>query len=91
MKKKIKTWLIHLLGGVTRKEIHQSNINSACFGAYQALTIIKEYADSLNGKPADEDETIEETKNNLEGWLELNTGTEKTVLGYPDWVSASVK
>ena len=54
MKKKIKTWLIHLLGGVTEKEIHQSNINSACFGAYQALTIIKEYADSLNGKPADE-------------------------------------
>lgn len=54
MKKKIKTWLIHLLGGVTGKEIHQSNINSACFGAYQALTIIKEYADSLNGKPADE-------------------------------------
>ena len=45
MKKKIKTWLIHLLGGVTGKEIHQSNINSACFGAYQALTIIKEYAD----------------------------------------------
>lgn len=54
MKKKIKTWLIHLLGGVTEKEIHQSNLNSAYFGAYQALTIIKEYADSLNGKSADE-------------------------------------
>ena len=40
MKKKIKTWLIHLLGGVTEKEIHQSNLNSAYFGAYQALTII---------------------------------------------------
>lgn len=52
--KKFKTWLIHLLGGVTAREIHQSNINSACFGAYQALTIIKEYADSLNGKTADE-------------------------------------
>lgn len=52
--KKIKTWLIHLLGGWTAREIHQSNMNSACFGAYQALTIIKEYADSLNGKPADE-------------------------------------
>ena len=48
--KKIKTWLIHLLGGVTENDIHQSNINSACFGAY----IIKEYADSLNGKSADE-------------------------------------
>ena len=54
MKKKIKTWLIHFLGGVTEKEIHQSNLNSAYFGAYQALTIIKEYADSLNGKSADE-------------------------------------
>lgn len=52
--KKFKTWLIHLLGGVTAREIHQSNMNSACFGAYHALTIIKEYADSLNGKPADE-------------------------------------
>ncbi len=51
--KKIKTWLIHLLGGVTENDIHQSNINSACFGAYKALTIIKEYADSLNGKSAD--------------------------------------
>lgn len=54
MKRVIKTWLIHLLGGVTENEIHQSNLNSACFGAYQALTIIKEYADSLNGKSADE-------------------------------------
>ncbi len=54
MKEIIKTWLIHLLGGVTGKEIHQSNLNSACFGAYQALTIIKGYADSLNGKSADE-------------------------------------
>ena len=54
MKKKIKTWLIHLLGGVTEKEIAQSNLNCACFGAYQALTIIKGYADSLNGKSADE-------------------------------------
>lgn len=52
MKKKIK--LIHLLGGVTEKERYQSNLNSAYFGAYQALTIIKEYADSLNGKSADE-------------------------------------
>ena len=54
MKEIIKTWLIHLLGGVTGKEIHQSNLNSACFGAYQALTIINGYADSLNGRSADE-------------------------------------
>lgn len=56
MKKKIKTWLIHLLGGVTVSEMQQSNFNCACFGARKALAIIKEkeYADSVNGKPADE-------------------------------------
>lgn len=54
MKKKFKAWIIHLLGGVTENEIYQSNINSAYIGAYQALDIIKKYADSLNGKPADE-------------------------------------
>lgn len=54
MKKKIKTWLIHLLGGVTENEALQSNFNCACLGSYKALAIIKEYADSLNGKPADE-------------------------------------
>ena len=54
MKEIIKTLLVHLLGGVTGKEIHQSNLNSACFDAYQALTIIKGYADSLNGRSADE-------------------------------------
>lgn len=52
--KKFKTWIIHLLGGVTEDQIYQSNINSAYVGAYQALDIIKKYADSLNGKPADE-------------------------------------
>lgn len=54
MKKKFKAWIIHLLGGVTVNEIFQSNINNAYIGAYQALDIIKKYADSLNGKPADE-------------------------------------
>ena len=54
MKKKIKTWLIHLLGGVTENEALQSNFNCACLGSYKALAIIKEYADSLNGRSADE-------------------------------------
>lgn len=53
MKKKIKTWLIILLGGVT-EESRESDMNSAYVGAYVALTTIKEYADSLNGTPADE-------------------------------------
>lgn len=54
MKKKIKTWLIHLLGGVTVSESQKSDYNSACIGRYAALRDIKDYADSLNGKPADE-------------------------------------
>lgn len=54
MKKKIKTWLIILLGGVTEEESRESDMNSAYVGAYVALTTIKEYADSLNGKSADE-------------------------------------
>lgn len=54
MKKKIKTWLIHLLGGVTEEESRGIDLNSAYFGAHMTLTIIKEYADSLNGTPADE-------------------------------------
>lgn len=54
MKKKIKTWLIHLLGGITVRESFESDKNSAYLGAYTALSIIKGYAESLNGKPADE-------------------------------------
>lgn len=54
MKKKIKTWLIHLLGGVTVSE-SQEHYKSICYNsAYISLTTIKEYADSLNGTPADE-------------------------------------
>ena len=41
MKKKIKTWLIHLLGGVTEEESRGIDLNSAYFGAHMALTIIK--------------------------------------------------
>lgn len=52
--KKFKTWLIHLLGGITVRESFESDKNSAYLGAYTALSIIKGYAESLNGKPADE-------------------------------------
>ena len=34
MKKKIKTWLILLLGGVTEEESRESDMNSAYVGAY---------------------------------------------------------
>ena len=41
MKKKIKTWLIHLLGGVTVSE-SQEHYKSICYNsAYISLTIIK--------------------------------------------------
>lgn len=53
MKKKIKTWLILLLGGVTEEESRESDMNSAYVGAYVALTTIKEYADSLKMVQAD--------------------------------------
>ena len=54
MKKKIKTWLIHLQGGVTVSE-SQEHYKSICYNsAYISLTIIKEYAEALYGKPADE-------------------------------------
>ena len=52
--KKIKTLLIHLLGGVTVSESFESDKNRTYLGAYTALYIIKGYAESLNGKPADE-------------------------------------
>lgn len=54
MKKKIKTWLIHLLGGVTASESQERGIDRSFVGAYVALTIIKKYSESLYGKPADE-------------------------------------
>lgn len=52
--KKIRTWLIHLLGGVTVSESQENYKNVCNISAYISLTIIKEYADSLNGTPADE-------------------------------------
>ena len=54
MKKKFNTWLIHLLGGVTVNESQGIDYISAITGANIALKTIKDYADSLNGKPADE-------------------------------------
>ena len=52
--KKFKIWLIHLLGGMTVSESMESDKKSAYLGAYTALYLIKGYAESLNGKLADE-------------------------------------
>lgn len=54
MKKKIKTWLIHLLGGVTVEESKNSSKGHYRIGIFFTLADLKHYADSLNGKPADE-------------------------------------
>lgn len=54
MKKKIKTWLIHLLGGVTVEESKNSGKGHYRIGVFFTLADLKYYADSLNGKPADE-------------------------------------
>ena len=54
MKKKIKTRLIHLLGGVTVAESRKRNNISFLLGMRGACIDIRDYADSLYGKPADE-------------------------------------
>lgn len=54
MKKKIKTWLIHLLSGVTVAENRTRNNISFLIGMRDAYIDIRDYADSLYGKPADE-------------------------------------
>lgn len=54
MKKKIKTWLIHLLGGVTVAESRKKGEKLFDFGMQGACIDIRDYADSLYGKPADE-------------------------------------
>lgn len=37
------------------------------------------------------DKKIEEAKDCLQGWLELNCGQEADLCGYPDWKSAEVE
>lgn len=54
MKKKIKKWLIHLLCGVTVAENRKRNNISFLIGMRGACIDIRDYADSLYGKPADE-------------------------------------
>lgn len=52
--KKIKTWLIHLLGGVTVAESRKKGKKLFDLGMKGACIDIRDYADSLYGKPADE-------------------------------------
>ena len=60
--KKIKDYLIHLLGGVTKRESSRARIRKNIklinktlpLGSLVAVRHLKGYADSLNGIPADE-------------------------------------
>ena len=64
--KKIKTYLIHLLGGVTKREAFCAHVKKTIenvtdvtgktvpLGSLVAVKHLKKYADSLNGLPADE-------------------------------------
>lgn len=64
--KKIKTYLIHLLGGVTKREARHAQFRQMVelvpdvmhkalpLGSLIAIKHLKRYADSLNGIPADE-------------------------------------
>lgn len=64
--KKIKTYLIHLLGGVTKREVFCAHVKKTIelvtdvtgktlpLGSFVAVKHLKKYADSLNGLPADE-------------------------------------
>lgn len=57
MKKKIKTWLIHWLGGVTEEEFEKKESLSykvgKSDGRFDAYEAIKDYAESLNGCDAE--------------------------------------
>ena len=64
--KKIKTYLIHLLGGVTKRESSRAHVKKSIklaadvvgkavpLGSLVAVRNLKGYADRLNGIPADE-------------------------------------
>jgi len=50
----MKTFLIHLLGGITLRESEQSNEHCLKVGSAAALRHLKAFADQMNGIPADE-------------------------------------
>ena len=52
MKQRIKTWLIHQLGGITRTEACNVKRDNLSTGTYVALVSLRIFADNMNGKPA---------------------------------------
>lgn len=54
MKQRIKTWLIHQLGGITRTEACNVKRDNLSTGTYVTLVSLRIFADNMNGKPADE-------------------------------------
>nr|DAI84125.1 MAG TPA: hypothetical protein [Caudoviricetes sp.] len=54
MKQRIKAWLIHQLGGITRTEACNVKRDNLSTGTYVTLVSLRRFADKMNGKPADE-------------------------------------
>ena len=50
----IRTFLIHLLGGVTCEEYQANQSNSYQSGCLTVILNVYDYANSLNGMPADD-------------------------------------
>lgn len=54
MIKKIQSYLIHLLGGITVEESQESDFNSFTIGAYCSLSRLRSHADAMYGKSSEE-------------------------------------
>lgn len=52
--KKIKDFIIRKLGGITHDENVQNQVNCHALGSYITAFRIREYMQSLNGKPPEE-------------------------------------
>lgn len=50
----MKKFLIHLLGGFTKEECIQHNVNHYNLGCSNTADMFKRFADQMNGTPADE-------------------------------------
>lgn len=53
MENKVKKWLIHRLGGMTKEESVASDRNAYNMGVLTTLINIKAFADRMNGTAAD--------------------------------------
>ena len=50
----MKKFLIHLLGGFTKEECAQFNVEHYDLGCRNTVDMLKRFADQMNGMPADD-------------------------------------